>query len=158
MRQTLQIRIRFDRPRFNPATLETNKKQHCFIIFSNSSSVPNGKRSVLSQVKLLCAKAHDLWDTLAVKMFVKLGPSNTLANNFHCHLHVFSYKMAILGRQSHYKLSPFHVHMWYYIWFKVQFLFSSRDIHIECSKQFKWNSYFYVSGQSQPFWAALKLL
>ena len=33
-----------------------------------------------------------------------------------------------------------------------------RDIHIECSKQFKWNSYFYVSGQSRPFWAALKLL
>ena len=33
-----------------------------------------------------------------------------------------------------------------------------RDIHIECSKQFKLNSYFYVSGQSQPFWAALKLL
>ena len=35
---------------------------------------------------------------------------------------------------------------------------TSRDIHIECSKQFKWNSYFYVSGQSRPFWAALKLL
>ena len=34
--------------------------------------------SVLSQVKLLCAKAHDLWDTLAVKMFVKLGPSKWL--------------------------------------------------------------------------------
>ena len=33
----------------------------------------------------------------------------------------------------------------------------ARDIHIECSKQFKWNSYFYVSGQSQPFWAPLKL-
>ena len=35
---------------------------------------------------------------------------------------------------------------------------SGRDIHIECSKQFKYNSYFYVSGQSRPFWAALKLL
>ena len=34
----------------------------------------------------------------------------------------------------------------------------ARDIHIECSKQFKWNSYFYLSGQSLPFWAALKLL
>ena len=33
-----------------------------------------------------------------------------------------------------------------------------RDIHIECSKQFKWNSYFYESWQSPPFWAALKLL
>ena len=33
-----------------------------------------------------------------------------------------------------------------------------RDIHIECSKQFKWNSYFYVSGQRRSFWAALKLL
>ena len=34
----------------------------------------------------------------------------------------------------------------------------SRDIHIECSKQFKLNLYFYVSGQSWPFWAALKRL
>ena len=33
-----------------------------------------------------------------------------------------------------------------------------RDIHTECSKQFKWNTYSYVSGQSRPFWAALKLL
>ena len=43
---------------------------------------------------------------------------------------------------------------------KKSFLFFplSRDIHIECSKQFKWHSYFYVSGQSRPFWAVLKLL
>ena len=34
----------------------------------------------------------------------------------------------------------------------------TRDIDIECSKQFKWNFCFYVSGQSRPFWAALKLL
>ena len=34
----------------------------------------------------------------------------------------------------------------------------TRDIHIKCSKQFKWNLYFYLSGQSRPFWAALKLL
>ena len=34
----------------------------------------------------------------------------------------------------------------------------ARDIHIKCSKQFKWNPYFYVSGKSWPFWAALKLL
>ena len=33
-----------------------------------------------------------------------------------------------------------------------------RDIHIECSKQFKWNLSFYVSGQSRLFWAVLKLL
>ena len=33
-----------------------------------------------------------------------------------------------------------------------------RDIHTECSKQFKWNLYFDVSGQIRPFWAALKLL
>ena len=34
-----------------------------------------------------------------------------------------------------------------------------RDIHIECSKQFKWNLYFYVYGQSRLFWAVLlKLL
>ena len=31
-------------------------------------------------------------------------------------------------------------------------------IYTKYSKQFKWNSYFYVSGQSRPFWAALKLL
>ena len=31
-------------------------------------------------------------------------------------------------------------------------------IHIEFFKQNKCNSYFYVSGQSQPFLAALKLL
>ena len=45
----------------------------------------------------------------------------------------------------------------------IYFLFDifdtkTRDIHIECSKQFKWNSYFYVSGQSGPFWAVLKHL
>ena len=35
----------------------------------------------------------------------------------------------------------------------------SRDIHIECSKQFN-ITYpdFYVSGQSRPFWKVLKLL
>ena len=33
-----------------------------------------------------------------------------------------------------------------------------RDIHIEFSKQFKWNLYFYAgSGQGGPFWAELKL-
>ena len=31
-------------------------------------------------------------------------------------------------------------------------------IYTKYSKQFKCNSYFYVSGQSRPFWAALKLL
>ena len=34
----------------------------------------------------------------------------------------------------------------------------SRDIHIECSKQFKWNLYFYVFGQNWLFWAVLNLL
>ena len=33
-----------------------------------------------------------------------------------------------------------------------------RDIHIECSKLFKLNLYFYVSRQSRPFWAVLKML
>ena len=37
-------------------------------------------------------------------------------------------------------------------------MISIRDIHIECSKQFKWNLNFYVSGQSGPFWAVLKLI
>ena len=40
---------------------------------------------------------------------------------------------------------------------KYFFLLATRDIHIECSKQFKWNLYFYVSGQSGSFWAVLKL-
>ena len=34
----------------------------------------------------------------------------------------------------------------------------SKVIYTKYSKQFKWNSYFYVSGQNRPFWAALKLL
>ena len=32
-----------------------------------------------------------------------------------------------------------------------------RNIHIEVYKQFKWNLYFYVSGQNRPLWAVLKL-
>ena len=46
-------------------------------------------------------------------------------------------------------------------WLTLQsrnFQLQARDIHIECSKQFKWNSYFYVSGQSRSFWAAPNLL
>ena len=35
---------------------------------------------------------------------------------------------------------------------------NGRYIHIECSKQFKWNLYFHGSGQSELFWAELKLL
>ena len=44
---------------------------------------------------------------------------------------------------------------------KCFFLFSAcmqRYIHIDCSKQFKWNTYFYVSGQRGSFLAVLKLL
>ena len=41
--------------------------------------------------------------------------------------------------------------------FQAYILPHTRDIHIECSKQFKWNLYFYVSGQSRLIWAALKL-
>ena len=39
-----------------------------------------------------------------------------------------------------------------------KYLLWTKDIHIEFSKQFKWNLYFYVSGQSGLFWAVLKLL
>ena len=35
---------------------------------------------------------------------------------------------------------------------------AGRDINIECSKQFKCNLYFYVSGQSGPFWAERAVL
>ena len=45
-----------------------------------------------------------------------------------------------------------------FFFFATQIHITIRDIHIECSKQFKWNSYFYMSGQSRLFWAALKLL
>ena len=41
---------------------------------------------------------------------------------------------------------------------KTLFCTVDRDIHTECSKQFKWNLYFYGSGQSGPFRAGLKLL
>ena len=41
---------------------------------------------------------------------------------------------------------------------RVFYCVSCRDIHIECSKQFKWNSHFHVSGQSGPLWAVLKML
>ena len=34
----------------------------------------------------------------------------------------------------------------------------SKVIYTKYSKQFKWNSHFYVFGQNWPFWAALKLL
>ena len=55
---------------------------------------------------------------------------------------------------------------WNRFWRRIPFwnvflyitLVQVRDIHIECSKQFKWNSYFYLSGQNQLFLAALKLL
>ena len=33
----------------------------------------------------------------------------------------------------------------------VPFCITTRDIHIECSKQFKWNSYIYVSGKAGRF-------
>jgi hypothetical protein len=38
------------------------------------------------------------------------------------------------------------------------FMAWGRDVHMECSKKFKCNLYFYVSRQSRPFWAALILL
>ena len=37
-------------------------------------------------------------------------------------------------------------------------LVPSKVIYTKYTKQFKWNSYFYVSGQNRPFWAVLKLL
>ena len=55
-------------------------------------------------------------------------------------------------------LSKFYVYVQTYFGQFQKILDQTRDIHIECSKQFKWNSYFHVSGQSWPFWAALKLL
>ena len=43
-------------------------------------------------------------------------------------------------------------------WGLWKFVIGLKVIYTKYSKQFKWNSYFYVSGQSRPFWAALKLL
>ena len=40
--------------------------------------------------------------------------------------------------------------------FDLNSIYSIKDIHIECSKQFKQNLYFDVSGQSGPIWAVLK--
>ena len=39
-----------------------------------------------------------------------------------------------------------------------EFQVKVKVIYTKYSKQFKWNSYFYVSGQNRPFWAALELL
>ena len=53
---------------------------------------------------------------------------------------------------------------WSLPWFPAKnhphqtFLAPVKVIHTKYSKQFKWNSYFYVSGQNRPFWAALNLL
>ena len=44
------------------------------------------------------------------------------------------------------------------MWFWLFFQKIDMDINIEWSKQFKWNLYFYASGQSGPFWAVVKLL
>ena len=51
--------------------------------------------------------------------------------------------------QSHYKTEKKNL---------IKNVVRSKDIYKECSKHFKWNSYFYEFGQSRPFWAALKLL
>ena len=48
------------------------------------------------------------------------------------------------------RLTVLHGHLFFQSLTKV--------IYTKYSKQFKWNSYIYVSGQSRPFWAALKLL
>ena len=66
---------------------------------------------------------------------------------------------------------PFYDHFWSFcfgdyvnIFHKTEVLTFSlkcltcKVIYTKYSKQFKWNSYFYVSGQNRPFWAALKLL
>ena len=73
-------------------------------------------------------------------------------------INTYGIKLEFLGLGGIYKLC------WHFLpfkcWQKVDIfgLPKGRDIHIECSKQFKWNSYFYVSGQSQLCWAALELL
>ena len=42
--------------------------------------------------------------------------------------------------------------------FQAYILPHTKVIYTKYSKQFKWNSYFYVSGQNRPFWAVLKLI
>ena len=39
-----------------------------------------------------------------------------------------------------------------------KFLPAAKVIHTKYSKQFKYSLYFYMPGQSRPFWAVLKLL
>ena len=52
-----------------------------------------------------------------------------------------------------------NVKSWFKSWVNsFTFQAYTRDIHIECSKQFKRKLYFYRSGQRGPFWAELKLL
>ena len=58
---------------------------------------------------------------------------------YHCKLCIFTVK--IVAKYVRYKSAM-----------------PGKVIYTKYSKQFKWNSYFYVSGQIRPFWAALKLL
>ena len=51
-----------------------------------------------------------------------------------------------------------HLHSFHGKTYLYPFVPFNRDIHIECSKQFKLILYFYVFRQSRSFWAALKLL
>ena len=61
-----------------PLNYDLKNNFHVLLFKLIQCALRKKESSVLSQVKLLCAKAHDLWDTLAVKMFLKLGPSNKL--------------------------------------------------------------------------------
>ena len=54
------------------------------------------------------------------------------------------------------KLKAYEVTSSYVYSLKIEFHGLLRDVHIECSKQFKWNLYFYVSGQSRPFLGSAK--
>ena len=59
----------------------------------------------------------------------------------------------VLSCQSKMKIDPVR-QLQSYTFFKRK----PKVIYTKYSKQFKWNSYFYVSGQNRPFWAGLKLL
>ena len=68
--------------------------------------------------------------------------STSFSYTFSCHFEAFIYVFTHKIRERHKE---------------KYFVIPSRDIHIECSKKFKWNSYFYVSGQSRPFLGSTKI-
>ena len=95
------------------------------------------------------------------KFFMKInnGDEKDFVINLHtsnfCTKRDCNFPMGITKKRKH--ICPSILFEEFYIFCCTHSSTYSRDIHIECSKQFKSNLYFYGSGQNGPFWAELKL-